>query len=107
MPSWARRIIAIGWVIPLAGCVALIVSRQWLAAAGKFAGAFVLMLFGVPAFLAALALLMAGTLGGVLALPRRAPFSRRDYAVLVAGAIGTAAGMFVVGSFIYVGIRYP
>jgi hypothetical protein len=107
LPWWARRLIVIGWAIPLTDCVALLLSRHWLAAAGKFAGAFVLMLFGVPSFLAALALFTAGTLGGLRALRQSAPFSRGDYAVLLAGAIGTGAGVFVLGGFIYGAVRYP
>ena len=107
MPSWARRLIVIGWAIPLTGCVALLVRWQWLMEIGKFAGAFVLMLFGIPSFLAAHALFTAGTLGGLRALRQSAPFSRGDYAVLLAGVIGTGAGVFVLGGFIYGAVRYP
>ena len=54
MPPASRKLIALGWAIPAAGALALTLSRSWFVGAGKFVGSFVLMLFGVPAFLAAL-----------------------------------------------------
>ncbi len=107
MPASSKWMIGIGWALPVAVGLGLLVTRPQLIAVGKFTGGFLLILVLVPTFLATVVLQLAGTVTALVALRRKSPFSRIDRLVLAAGAVAVLGVLGIAGAFVYTGLRYP